>query len=291
VKELTEQNLKNNYLVKGLSSRKLSSIYRCSSKTILNKLEKFGIPRRTYKENKMPTRKGGHLSFKHRINISKSLKGNPKVSGIKGEANPRYKSHKVKCFICGKEIVKKNCFARKFDHFFCSPKCQGKYKKILVGKMSPHWKGGNITVKCTQCNKNLKRRKSIVEKSKTHRFFCNQKCASIWKADNLIGSIIYNWKGGYNGYYGPNWIKQKRKALERDNKSCLICNKTQKQLRKNPDVHHIKPFEKFTIKRYKEANKLSNLICFCNSCHAKVENGTIKFIGKNYNNICKEIDK
>ena len=59
MKKLNRLNLKNDYLVKGLSSRELAPIYGCSSRTILNKLEKFGIPRRTYKENKMPTRKGG----------------------------------------------------------------------------------------------------------------------------------------------------------------------------------------------------------------------------------------
>ena len=239
----------------------------------------------------MPTRKGGHLSVKHRKHISKSLKGNPKVAGIKGKANPRYKSYKVKCFICRKEIVRKNCFVKKFNHFFCSPECQGKYKKTLIGKISSHWKGGDITVKCTQCGNNLKRRKSVVEKSKTKRFFCNQKCASIWKADNLIGSLIYNWKGGYDGYYGLNWLKQRRKALERDNRTCKICKRTQRTLGKNPDIHHITPFEQFTIKRYIEANELSNLICFCNSCHKKVENGIIKFKGKSYNEICKEIDR
>ena len=290
MKELTEPNLRKDYLVKGLSSRKLAPIYGCSFMTILNKLREFGIPKRTYKENKMPTCKGGHLSVKHKENISKSLKGNPKLVRI-GEANPRWKRHKVKCFICGKEIVRQDIYFKKFNHFFCNPKCQGKYKRTLVGKISPHWNGGDITVKCAQCDNNLKRRKSVVEKSKTGRFFCNQKCAGIWKADNLTGSIVYNWDGGYKPYYGENWKKQRRKALERDNRTCKICKKTQKQLRKNPDVHHIIPFKKFGIERYKEANKLSNLICFCNSCHSKVENGTIKFKGKNYNEICREIDK
>jgi len=289
VKELNKLNLKSDYLVRELSSREMAPLYGCSNKTILNKLEKFGIPRRTYKENKMPTRKGGHLSKKHKENISKSLKGNPKVSGVKGEANPNYKSHKVKCFVCGKKLIRKNCFAKRFKHFFCSSECHGKYRRTLTGEISPHWKGGDIIVKCAQCSKALERRKSVVERSKTGRFFCDKKCAGIWKADNLVGSLIYNWKGGYDNYYGPNWQKQKRAALERDNKSCKICRKTQRQLRKNPDVHHIVPFEEFTIENYIEANKLTNLICLCGSCHSKVHNGTIRFEGKTYNRVCEEI--
>jgi predicted HNH restriction endonuclease len=35
------------------------------------------------------------------------------------------------------------------------------------------------------------------------------------------------------------------------------------------DVHHIIPFRKFGIDRYREANKISNLISLCNSCHSK----------------------
>jgi len=258
--------------------------------TILNKLKEFGISRRTYKENKMPVRKGGHLSETHKKNISKALEGNPKVAGVKGEANPRYKSHKVRCFICGKKLIRKRRDFERFKRFYCSPDCRSKRQSSLVGKVSPHWEGGDVTVKCAQCGKPLKRRKSVVEKSKTGRFFCDQKCAGIWKADNLVGSLVYNWKGGYDGYYGPNWPKQKRAALERDNKSCKICGKTQRQLGKNPDAHHIIPFEEFTIENYIEANKLSNLICFCGSCHSKVHNGTIKFRGKTYDEICKEVN-
>jgi len=290
MKKLNRLNLKSDYLVKGLSSRELAPIYGCSSRTILNKLEKFGISKRTYKENKMPTRRGGHLSVKHKENISKSLKNNPKAGPPTGEKNPRYKRHKAKCFICGKNLIRKNCHFRKFNKFFCSPKCNGEYLKTLKAEKSRNWKGGDITVKCTQCGNNLERRKSVVEKSKTGRFFCNQRCAGIWKVDNLTGSIVYNWKGGYKGYYGSNWVQQRRKALERDNRTCKICKKTQKQLGKNPDVHHIIPFKKFGIERYKEANKLSNLICFGNSCHSKVENGTIKLEGKSYTEVCKEIE-
>lgn len=290
MKELSKSNLHKDYLVRGLSSRELVPIYGYSFMTILNKLKEFEIPRRTYKENKMPTRKGGHLSKKHKDNISKALKGNPKVAGVKGEANPYYKSHKVLCFVCNKELTRKRCNFERFERFYCSPKCRSKHQSSLVGEVSPHWRGGDVTVRCAQCGKSLKRRKSIVSKSKTGRFFCDQKCAGIWKADNLSGSLVYNWKGGYDNYYGPNWPKQKRAALERDNKSCKICDKTQKQLRKNPDVHHIIPFGEFTIVRYKEANELDNLICFCSSCHSKVHNGTIILRGKTYKDICKEIN-
>jgi len=289
VNDISKENLKNNYLVKGLSSYEIASIYGCSNRTILNKLELFGIPKRTYKDNKMPTRKGGHLSVIHRDHIHKALKGNPKVAGIKGEANPRYKSHKVECFVCHNQIIRKNCFFKQFNRFFCSFDCQSKYKKTLVGKMAGHWKGGGIQVNCAQCDSSLIKPKCIVNSSKTHRFFCSKKCSYKWKSDNLNGDKIYNWKGGYDGYYGPNWLKQRRKALERDNKTCKICNKTQKQLGKNPDVHHIIPFIEFTVKRFLEANNLTNLICFCSYCHSKVTNGIIKFTGKNYSEICEEI--
>jgi 5-methylcytosine-specific restriction endonuclease McrA len=64
---------------------------------------------------------------------------------------------------------------------------------------------------------------------------------------------------------GPNWHAQRRKALKRDNSTCQHCH--------NPGchVHHIKPFRHYGLDRYKEANRLSNLIVLCDKCHRTEE--------------------
>lgn len=75
------------------------------------------------------------------------------------------------------------------------------------------------------------------------------------------------WRGGYEPYYGPNWYFQRDKRLKRD-KYCQRCGTNEDLV-----VHHIVPFREFGREGYKEANKLSNLITLCRSCHRSVENG------------------
>ena len=94
-----------------------------------------------------------------------------------------------------------------------------------------------------------------------------------WESENATGENANNWRGGMEKYYGKNWIKQRQKALERDNHKCQICYKTKKELGREPDVHHIKPFKEFGLENYKEANKLDNLVSLCPNCHTKVEWG------------------
>lgn len=76
-----------------------------------------------------------------------------------------------------------------------------------------------------------------------------------------------NWKGGYEPYYGPNWLSQRMKAFRRDNFQCCECGKNGVKL----DVHHKIPFRFFGRQNYIEANRLSNLITLCMKCHRKAE--------------------
>jgi len=88
-------------------------------------------------------------------------------------------------------------------------------------------------------------------------------------SENKLGNDNPAWKGGYDPYYGPNWKEQRRKALDRDNGTCQGCGRTASDLGQRPDVHHITPFREFDD--YEEANKLSNLVCLCRSCHGEWE--------------------
>jgi len=75
------------------------------------------------------------------------------------------------------------------------------------------------------------------------------------------------WKGGQLYYYGPNWRQQRRNARYRDKYTCQHCGLTEVQLGKQLDVHHIVPFRKFGPKKYRQANRLRNLISLCPACH------------------------
>lgn len=78
-----------------------------------------------------------------------------------------------------------------------------------------------------------------------------------------------NWRGGHEPYYGPNWLKQRRKTLERDHHICQVCGAPENG--KEHDVHHIIPFKEFGLKLYQEANRLKNLATLCHRCHTSLE--------------------
>jgi 5-methylcytosine-specific restriction endonuclease McrA len=87
------------------------------------------------------------------------------------------------------------------------------------------------------------------------------------------------WKGGYDPYYGPNWSEQRKNVLKRDNHSCRRCGKNQKELGREPDVHHIEPLRKFKEDdeiKWSVANSKDNLVSLCKSCHIKIENMPLK---------------
>lgn len=70
-----------------------------------------------------------------------------------------------------------------------------------------------------------------------------------------------------------SWQEQRRQARERDKYTCRVCGIAEIQLGKQLSVHHIKPFRYFA--NSKEANRLDNLISTCQSCHMKLEHGTV----------------
>lgn len=202
----------------------------------------------------------------------------------------------LKCDKCGKtfEISRSQVKGRK--HHFCSYGCYwiwlsenqrgenhpfyGKHhsqytrKKIsenhaiLTREKNPKWKGRPI-IECEYCHKKFEVKPS---RQKTVRF-CSYNCLGKWNSENLAGEKNPLWKGGREPYYGQNWRRHNREALERDDHICQICG-TEEDGRAL-DVHHIIPFREFGLKRYKEANQLSNLITLCRPCHVKADRGEI----------------
>jgi 5-methylcytosine-specific restriction endonuclease McrA len=90
--------------------------------------------------------------------------------------------------------------------------------------------------------------------------------------ESHAGEKCWRWKGGSDHYRGPNWQQQRREARKRDNYTCQRCGITEAVLGQDLDAHHIVPFSQFSD--YREANRLSNLACYCKTCHAIVEHAT-----------------
>ena len=69
--------------------------------------------------------------------------------------------------------------------------------------------------------------------------------------------------------YGPNWSKQRRKCLERDDWSCRVCGVGKEELSRELSVHHITPRREYDGNW--DQNELSNLISLCSECHGRFE--------------------
>lgn len=96
-----------------------------------------------------------------------------------------------------------------------------------------------------------------------------------------VGENHHNYKDDLafrKTYYGPNWTRQRRKAIIRDQARCQRCGTTEAEYKQSVglllDMHHIRNKREFVEGGefdYEAANKVDNLISLCRSCHQKVE--------------------
>ena len=204
----------------------------------------------------------------------------------------------VTCVWCGTEVEKLPSQIQEQDNFFCSHDCQGAWFKEHYRVTVPcDWCGkpierlesqlpvtkhqfcdrdcqmqwyrrNQVECVCEQCGKSL-----FVQVSLANKRFCSNECKWAWCSANLAGENSPSWQGGPIAFYGSNWSRQTRRARKRD-VTCQICGTPENVNGIALDVHHIIPFREFGGD-WKKANRLSNLICLCRSCHASVDNGSI----------------
>lgn len=186
-----------------------------------------------------------------------------------------------------KEMIKKNyceIYPKDIKHAVkrICPMCNDEFIAI---------KGKNITTCSEYCSK---RRLSLL-KMKGKYFQCDVCDKLIWvgpkkfnqkhhycsKKCTDLGWSIYN--QDYNlrklknrpKDYGDNWQKMRNLARKRDQYTCQMCGikegTSEKDYHQQLSVHHIKPF--VLHDNYLEANKLDNLICYCEPCHRKAHMG------------------
>lgn len=83
------------------------------------------------------------------------------------------------------------------------------------------------------------------------------------------------WDGAVVTSRGPDWPQQRDRARQRDGYRCAWCGAEERPGRQH-EVHHIVPFRDFgwtpgENDAYRYANRLSNLITLCPSCHRQAE--------------------
>lgn len=157
---------------------------------------------------------------------------------------------------------------------FCDPDCWSEWlANQMVGESNRFWDGGPITVECATCGEQKEVCRS--ESEKRDRHFCDKDCQGEWLSENRTGEDANRWFGGYEGYYGPSWQRQRRKALERDGHQCVVCGITSEQHvdehGQDLHVHHITPFRKYALENHERANRLENLVTLCQPHHSQWE--------------------
>lgn len=160
---------------------------------------------------------------------------------------------------------------------FCSHDC-----RVAAKRVPPK--------NCINCNclftpiKPMKRPQGIVYVGVTCYSTCSVDCDREWRRRNPVrkakisaafkGKKHPNWMGGRSwssnaSYRGPDWKAVSDRARKRDGFKCQHCGMTQEECLsrsgRDLDVHHIVPFHNWP--NAKAANKMSNLISLCASCH------------------------
>jgi len=124
-----------------------------------------------------------------------------------------------------------------------------------------------MDVRCVQCDKRFTQPRWYVEKGIRSQF-CSAKCRTNWELafpDEPFELVLE----GRPEYRGGNWKTQAGRARARDGFCCVSCGITEVALGRQMDVHHKMPFRLFESPI--EANRLSNLVSLCPSCHKKIE--------------------
>jgi DEAD/DEAH box helicase domain-containing protein len=87
-------------------------------------------------------------------------------------------------------------------------------------------------------------------------------------SDDTVSRLRQNgaWRNDPNDY-GPNWLRQRALARQRDGYCCQVCGSPEEG--REHDVHHRQPFRTYTS--WEQANQLHNLVTLCQPCHRRVE--------------------
>jgi 5-methylcytosine-specific restriction endonuclease McrA len=174
----------------------------------------------------------------------------------------------LECEVCGVEFSVKH--AEKDESRFCSRECGAEWRAEAYSGEGNPYDYNQIEFACEWCGESYT---EVASREDSTRF-CSQECMVEWRSRKYSGENHPRWKGGREFYRGPNWNRQRSKARKRDDFECQHCGNSENQL----NVHHIIPYKAFDD--YEKANRLSNLITLCESCHQNAEWGNIAIQSK-----------
>lgn len=192
---------------------------------------------------------------------------------FEGEDNPNFEGGKseTECDVCGAPF---EFYPSEKEGRFCSDCVENadwQDPPSRDGDDNPQWEGGKTAVSCDVCGRIVRRYPSALDSEVT---VCGDYCRGRWLSKRYSGEGHPNWRGGGNEAYGSGWQDVRERALERDGRQCLVCEKTAEEIGRNPDVHHILPvrmFERSDRHTVADAHYLDNLVSLCPSCHRRAE--------------------
>lgn len=198
--------------------------------------------------------------------------------GISGQGHPDWNDELTfSCKYCGETFRGKTGN----PNIYCSQECAGKDKPPKERFDDEVWE--EIKKKCserftgeTNPMKDEETKKQVIERMTETR----REQGSPWNEGSgngmfgVTGSDNPAWRGGEEEYYGESWVKMRRKRREKDNYTCQNCGKSEEDIDRELDVHHITPRREF--ENVDDANYIENLITLCMSCHRRAEFGDLE---------------
>lgn len=184
-----------------------------------------------------------------------------------GSNNPNWRDAQetAECRLCGAEF---GYYPSDKEGAYC-PACVDSSEEFLG---EPYRKDAEwVDTACEYCHREMEVLQSTLDYG--HGRFCSRDCLAGWLSENVVGENHHQWEGGAIPY-GRRWWRIRREALERDDHRCRNCGRTDRELGREPDVHHIVPVRSFDSPE--EAHTLDNVVCLCRSCHRSVEEGSVR---------------
>lgn len=290
-----EETLQELYLEQELSAAAIGEKLGCSDVTVLDWLDKHGIPKRNPDPPTMTGEDHPRSVSREEIiedyrEVAEELDKTPSQeeynahgaytwSAVRGHFDgmgdlqdaaglERLENGLITltCEVCGDEYSAK--YAEKDSSRFCSLDCDAAWKsEAYRGEGNPN-EYRQVEFTCEWCGE--------IDTGAAYKEnrFCSQPCMIEWRSREFSGEGHPRYKDGRDVDRGASWERRKRKARERDNHSCQQCGADQDEVAQL-HVHHIIPFEEFGVENHRKANSLQNLITLCASCHSNVEWGNI----------------
>lgn len=118
---------------------------------------------------------------------NKKCRGEWRSKHLREKDNPNWKGGEIRviCDNCGKSIEKTLLEIKKHKHHFCDTNCHAEWQTNNIacsGSNHPSWKGGKIEIKCSNCEKTLRKDSNEIRTRK--HCFCNPRCHALWRLEN-----------------------------------------------------------------------------------------------------------